>query len=217
MNSCCPTKSLFLLLALSVSVGVNGLSQTLRFGPPIPISGGFAHPYGLAVDAVNGRLLVADTGNNRFKWAKIADLAGSYMFSESGYIPDRTDPDSLTDPQAIAADSQGNVYVANTLAGNVRLYLWDSGSYKISAVFCKTTPHTVAGLDIQMPRDIAVASDGAVYLLDSGNKRILKADGPNATVWTVFKSDNAWNNPYGIAVDATGNFFVADTGNHRVI
>ncbi len=213
--------ALLVLLPGTVTSGIALLptppSLSLHFGAPYTVTGGFLRPYGLAVDDVHSRLLVADTGNHRFKWAPVDNLTGSYTFTEQGYLADRSDPNALTDPQAIAADAAGNVYVVNTLAGNVKLYTWNGGTYTISATFCNTNPHFVNGVGISYPRDIAVGTDGSVYLLDSGNNRILKASGPNATAWSVFQSDPSWANPYGLAVDGSDTLYIADTGNHRIV
>jgi sugar lactone lactonase YvrE len=191
--------------------------SALDFGPPYIITGNFLRPYGIALDEAHGRLMVADTGHHRFKWTNISDLTRSYSFREFGYIADRNDAAALTDPQAIAVDGAGNVYVVNTLKGNVKCYSWSGSGYALSTTFVINNPRIVDGVAIQMPRDIAVGQDGKVYLLDSGNKRILVADGPEDTSWSVLTSDPSWANPYGLAVDATGALYVADTDNHRIV
>nr|WP_225937277.1 hypothetical protein [Myxococcus sp. RHSTA-1-4] len=58
---------------------------------------------------------------------------------------------------------------------------------------------------------------GRVYLLDSGNRRILVADGPDDTSWDVALSDPTWFGPSGFDVGPDGTFYVADTGNNQVI
>jgi DNA-binding beta-propeller fold protein YncE len=189
----------------------------LRFGPPYIVTGGFSHPYGLAVDAAGGRLLVADTGHHRFKWTQIDGLTGSYTFAEHGYFADRSNPAALTDPQGIAADADGNVYVVNTLVGEVKLYRPSGQSYALDPEFCRDNPRVVEGLAIRMPRDIAIRGT-EIFLLDSGNQRILKADGPDDHSWSVHRSDPSWNNPYGLGIDPiSGRILVADTGNHRIV
>jgi hypothetical protein len=204
-------------VVLSVPAGDARGDDSLDFGPPYLSTGNFLRPYGLAVDNAHGRLLVADTANHRFKWTAAAGLGGSHAYTEFGFVASRDAPDALTDPQGIAADAAGNVYVANTLSGDVKWYAWNGGSYQTAALLCPANAHTVDGLDIQMPRDIAVGPDGAIYLLDSGNHRILKAEGPSDPDWSVFLSDASWSNPYGLTVDAAGAIFLADTGNHRVL
>jgi M6 family metalloprotease-like protein len=205
------------LLAIAAALPLLG-DESLHFGAPHELTGGFLRPYGLAVDEAHQRLLVADTGNNRFKWAPIADIvSGTYTFNEAGFVADSNKPEALVDPQAIAADGAGNVYVVNTLHGEVQAYTFGFANYTLDPSFCSTNPHTVDGVDILLPRDSAVGPDGSIYLLDSGNHRILKASGAGATAWTVFKSDPSWSNPYGLAVDAAGAVYIADTGNHRIV
>jgi uncharacterized protein (TIGR03663 family) len=77
----------------------------------------------------------------------------------------------------------------------------------------------------QQPRDIAVAPDGSLYIVDSGNNRIqhLATNGDVLHVWGSFGDANqidapggTFNQPWGIAVDQDGDVYVADTWNHRV-
>ncbi len=58
---------------------------------------------------------------------------------------------------------------------------------------------------------------GRSTLLDSGNHRILVADGPDDTSWEVRRDDSSWGNPYGIDVAADGTIFIADTDHSRII
>jgi len=67
--------------------------------------------------------------------------------------------------------------------------------------------------------DVAVASNGDVYTVDSANNRIVKYDSFYfyLTQWGSQGSGNGqFNNPSGVAVDSNGNVWVADYGNNRV-
>jgi predicted membrane-bound mannosyltransferase/DNA-binding beta-propeller fold protein YncE len=80
-------------------------------------------------------------------------------------------------------------------------------------------------LQLQAPRAIAIATDGSLYVADSRNHRIqhLSPSGEALHVWGNFADiaqssapGGTFNEPWGIAVDADGFVYVADTWNHRV-
>jgi sugar lactone lactonase YvrE len=181
------------------------------------VSGGFNHPFGLGLDETHGRVLIADTANHRFKWFDVNHTTMTPLISEHGYISNLDHANALNDCQGIAADAAGNVFVVNTLKGRVKAFAWNGGAYALNNTFASANPSIVAGLEISYPRDIAVGPDGAVYLLDSGNNRILKADGIADTTWEVLTTGADWKNPYGLTVSSGNVVFVADTGNHRII
>jgi uncharacterized protein (TIGR03663 family) len=74
------------------------------------------------------------------------------------------------------------------------------------------------------PRNVAVGTKGQVYVVDTGNSRILELDanGNLVKTWGEKSPDPAnpatgtFNEPWGIAVDGQGNVYVADTWNHRI-
>jgi uncharacterized protein (TIGR03663 family) len=77
----------------------------------------------------------------------------------------------------------------------------------------------------QHPRDLAVAVDGTLYIVDADNHRIqhLSPDGKVLQVWGSFADSTAgeapggtFNQPWGIALDSQGFVYVADTWNHRI-
>jgi sugar lactone lactonase YvrE len=193
-------------------------AQSLEFGPPFIVEETFKVPAGLGIDGTNGRLLVADTGNHRVKYAAIADLDGTPTWQEFGYVQDRTLPAALNEPQAVAIDSAGNAYVADTFGGEVQLYRWNAatGTYGYDASFASTTRKAVAGTNISLPRDIAVGPGDKVYLLDSGNHRILVADGPADDSWQVWRDNATWGNPYGLDIASDGTLYLADTDHHQI-
>lgn len=212
---------LFLLLSLALQVGLvgSGWAQGSPFGPPFIISGGFTLPAGLGVDAANARVLIADAGSHRVKYATIPDLAGTPTWDDFGFVSGLVQPQALVAPQAVAADSAGNVYAVDTVGSQVQLYRWDasSGTYALDPDFGAATPISVNGVTVSFPRDIAVGADGRVYLLDSGNQRVLVADGPDDDAWALWRENSAWGNPYGLDVAADGSVYIADTQHHQIL
>ncbi|MGE5223675.1 MAG: hypothetical protein ACM3PY_14655, partial [Omnitrophica WOR_2 bacterium] len=77
-----------------------------------------------------------------------------------------------------------------------------------------------------MPRNMALAPDGSLYVADSGNNRIqhMTADGKVIKVWGTSGAINGantppggtFNEPWGITVGKDGSVYVADTWNHRI-
>jgi serine/threonine protein kinase len=78
---------------------------------------------------------------------------------------------------------------------------------------------------LQSPRGIAIASDGSVYVTDTGSHQIFHFDseGKFLKKWGRFSGPDAgkapkgsFNEPWGIAVGRDGSVFVADTWNFRI-
>jgi predicted membrane-bound mannosyltransferase/DNA-binding beta-propeller fold protein YncE len=77
---------------------------------------------------------------------------------------------------------------------------------------------------LNMPRSLAVAGDGSLYIADTGNHRI-QVFSPEETLansWGTFSGDTptpaagAFFEPWGIAIGPDGSVYVTDTWNHRV-
>ncbi len=75
------------------------------------------------------------------------------------------------------------------------------------------------------PRDLAIAPDGSIYIVDTANHRVqhLSSNGEVLNVWGSFASvaegnapGGTFNEPWGVAVSDDGVVYVADTWNHRV-
>lgn len=187
-------------------------ADSFVFGAPTVTTGGFLHPSGLALDRADGRILVADTGHGALAWASwcATGVCGSF----SATTP--TGALALVDPGAVAADASGHAYVGSLRTGAIVAFRWSNGAYVADHVLLGAGA-VVGGTAVLFPRDLAVDPLGAVYLLDSGNRRILTASGFNATSWSVYKQDLSWSDPYGIDIDTHGLVYVADTGNHRIV
>jgi trimeric autotransporter adhesin len=137
----------------------------------------------------------------------------------------------LSDPQGVAVDSSGNLYIADNTNHRIRKVsngvittVAGNGTAGFSG---DNGPATSAELDA--PFGIAVDSSGNLYIADSGNNRIRKV--VNGTITTIagngtagFSGDNSGNgaisaelnDPIGVAVDSAGNLYIADFGNNRI-
>ncbi|HEU4362160.1 MAG TPA: protein kinase [Mycobacterium sp.] len=109
----------------------------------------------------------------------------------------------LYQPQALAVDSAGAVYVTDF---NNRVVKLPAGS----------NSQTVMPFDgLNYPEGVAVDSGGGVYVADRGNNRVVMlASGSNNQTVLPF---SGLKNPDGVAVDSSDNVYVTDTDNNRVL
>ncbi len=186
------------------------------------------NPRGVAVDAA-GNLYIADQQNNRIRKVSngvISTVAGNGTPDFGGDNGPATSA-QLSFPDGVAVDSAGNLYIADggvrirevsngvitTVAGNgVHGYGGDNG------------PATSAQV---VTTGVAVDSTGNLYIADLYNSRIRKVS--KGVITTVagngvygYSGDNGpatsaqLGEPFGVAVDAAGNLYIADTLNARV-
>jgi sugar lactone lactonase YvrE len=190
----------------------------------IGVAAQFANPYGVAVDT-SGNVYVADTNNYRIRKVTPTGVVTTLAGSMPGDVDGTTATAQFSFPFGIAVDASGNVYVADrsnhrirkvtptgvvtTLAGSTRGYGDGTGA---TARFSE-------------PSDVAVDGSGNVYVADQSNHRIRKVT-PTGVVTTLAGSTQGYaddtgaaaqfSEPSGIAVDGSGNVYVADQSNHRI-
>lgn len=211
-----------LILSLLFAVAIKNVNaQNLEYGPPYTIrSTLFNIASGITVDTINHHVFTVNAGNHRFMRMNISDLLNPVpVLTEHAFIADRSNAAALKEPQAIAVDGSGNVFIADTYNHQVKLYRWNGGTmtYTYDPSFSAATRTTVNSKNIRYPRDIAVGPDGKIYLLDSGNDRILGATNASDDSWEVVYENPALGNPYGFTVANDNTFYIADTDNHQVV
>ena len=190
----------------------------------------FFHPLGLAVDSA-ANIYVADYGNHLIRKITPARVVSTLAGSAGvfGYTNGTGTVAVFYGPEAVAVDQAGNVYVADT--GNAALRKITPGG-AVSAL--AGTPGSLGSADgtgsnalFFQPVGIAINSATNLYVADYFNNTIRTVT-PNGTVTTVAglpgiagSTDGAntaarFSGPQGLAVNAAGTVYIADTGNSLI-
>lgn len=191
----------------------------------------FSHPGGLAVDPA-GNLLVADTGNHTIR--QIAPDGTVTTLAGAAGLPGTTDGAGaqarFNAPFGLAVDATGGTYIADTQNHSIRYLAADGtvSTYAGKAGAPGLVDGTATAARFNQPNGIALAPNGTLYVADYGNSCI-RAIAPGAIVTRLagqastygFADGNGlsaakFNSPVGIALDASGTLWVADTQNHAI-
>ncbi len=187
---------------------------------------------GLVMDG-SGNLFVADSGNNVIRKIAangiITTVAGNGMAGSSGDGGPATAA-QLNFPYGLAVDHSGNLYIADS--GNHRIRKVSGGT--ITTVAGTGTPGyggdggPAASAQLNTPFGVAVDGSGNIYVADSYNNRV-RVVAPGGTITTFagngakgYSGDGAQataaklSTPYSVALDGSGNLYLADSGNQRV-
>ena len=193
-------------------------------------------PNGVAADAV-GNVYVSDYGNGLIR---IIEHQAGYPGPQftglvtpvAGLTPGFNNgvgaAASFNQPQGLAVDASGNVYVADAGNNLIRMI----GPFAIVSTFAGyggAGSNNGAGplsAAFNHPTGVAVDKAGNVYVADAGNNLIRKISTAGVVTWLAGNGQSGsanglgyaatFNNPQGIAVDAEGNVYVADTGNNMI-
>jgi len=192
-------------------------------------------------DAVQKKLFlfIADTDNNRIRKLdpdaatdNIVTVAGTGTFASTGdgslaiYA-------TLKSPAGVAVDASGNVYIADTGSNKIRKVTSATGI--ISLVAGTGAPGSTGdggsaiNATLNSPAGIAVDASGNVYIADTVSNKIRKVAVTTGIITTVAGTGTAGHGgdggaatlatiegPKGVALDASGNLYIADTVSNRI-
>jgi sugar lactone lactonase YvrE len=188
----------------------------------------FNLPYGVATDAA-GNVYVADAFNHCIRKVTpsgvVTTLAGT---GRQGYADGPGTTAQFNSPLDVAALADGTVYVSDTWNHCIRK-ITPSGVVSTLAGRPEIAYDAVGYPLLSYPAGLAVSANGTVYVADPGLQAI-RAIAPNGTVSNL--AGQYWNaeggladgtgtaaffqEPMDVALDRSGNLYVADTSNHRI-
>ena len=191
------------------------------------------NPMGVAVDSA-GNVWIADTGDNSIREVTTDGFINTIVGdSYPGFLGDGGSPASaeLHTPTDICFDTKGNLYIADSFNAVIR-----EVSAGVISTIAGTTAVGYAGdgdlatkAALLAPFSVAVDASGNVFIVENGDSRIREVDAAKMNINTVvgngydgFAGDGSsatkaqLNYPTGIALDSSGNMYIADFLNLRI-
>jgi len=230
----------------SSSIGSNLILRTVAGTSPAGYRGdggpateaSLSMPLGIAVDS-SGNLFIADTSNGVVRkvdhsTGTISTIAGVYGSPDYNGENIQATAAGLA-PCALAVDESGHLFIVDCWNRLIRQIDLSTGLITTVAGNRNDTPPYYNGDDIQAtaaslcnPRGVAVDNRGNLFIADTNNDRIRQVNLSTGIITTVAGGGTGdlgddglakaatLSAPYAVAIDASGNLFIADTFNHRI-
>lgn len=190
----------------------------------------FSDPAGLTIDR-SGNVYLADSQNHAIRKIDATGLVSTFagQLGTPGSKDGTGTQAQFDTPCGIGSDQLGNLFVS------------DTGNHTIRKVTSSGAVTTVAGIAGQSgfangtaftalfssPLGIVVATNGTIFICDSGN-HLIRAISASGGVTTLAGNPGVWgsadgigsaarfNGPVGLVLDDQGGLFVSDSNNHTI-
>jgi prepilin-type N-terminal cleavage/methylation domain-containing protein len=222
-----------------IGAGYNGITGSI--GSSGTLSGQFSIPYSSTIDS-SGNVWVVESTNNRVDKFNSSYTYQSQFPCTSGQCSTSSSNGQLHSPVGIAIDAYGNILVVDNSNNRIEKFN-SSGAYLTgigagyNGVAGSIGSSGSANGQFDLPFGIAIDASGNLWVTDGGNNRVQEFNssgtwlqsigGPSPYTCETSPSGSIpacasgtgsgqFNDPQGIAIDASGNVWVADDGNNRV-
>ena len=206
--------------------GTGGPSGSTRFNGP------------KGVFAFGGQVYIGDWMNNRVRVAlesgidsgQTRTLTGNGTAAWADGTGGPSGTAELDAPYGIVLNSQGTAYLCDEYNNRIRIILTDGGTLTLAGNgSAGWLDDAGSAAQFAQPRGLAIDAEGNLYVADWKNNRIrmVTPDGTTSTLagngtpgfvdGTVGPQGEAeFNGPDGVALDQSGNLYIADSLNNRV-
>jgi sugar lactone lactonase YvrE len=204
-------------------------------------------PRGVAIDAADNLYVADSYNNRVLKYANASTKSGlvnaDVVLGQADFVSrvEAATQSGMFSPQGLSIDNAGNLYVADTRNNRVLIFLnaaakpSGANADKVlgQANFTSGGALPASQSSTGLPNDMIVDASGTLYVPCSSERRVLifnnvlsKPNGapadvvlgkPDFTTTTNSLSQSGMGECFGVALDASGNLFVADPENNRVL
>jgi uncharacterized protein (TIGR03437 family) len=222
-----------------------GVANVDTQGSPNPSRTSLSAPAGIAVNPNDGTLYVADSGNNRvLRYPRPVNQSGRIspdvvigQLDFNSSLSAAVNASSLNGPGGLAVGPNGDLFVADS--GNNRVLEFPVGAGNGAAAIrvfgqpsmtASVKPSQVSPQTLAAPQGIVVDQASNLYVADAGANRVLifsntqnaspSGMAANFVIGQVsfgVSSGGSLKSPVGVGIDSSGQIYVADNGNNRVL
>jgi len=190
----------------------------------------FNNPHGLALNAA-GLLFLADSRGNTLRRitpaAVVQTIAGGAV---AGYVEGPFGTNLLNSPSGLALAPDGTIFFCEQQVHTIRALVPDGSVVTVAGTNTLPGSTDAAGFAARFnsPSDIARDDAGNLYIADTSNHTLRRLAARTDTVTTYAglagtpgsadgpAASARFNNPRGLCLDAAGNLYVSDQGNHTI-
>ncbi|WP_394758663.1 NHL repeat-containing protein [Flavobacterium sp.] len=188
------------------------------------IAAKFNKPTGIAIDN-SGNIYVADYGNHKIRKISSTGIVMTLAGSTAGFADGTGTGAKFNGPSGIALDASGNVYVADSENQKIRKITPAGIVTTLAGSTYGYTDATGTAAQFKFPVSIVLDPSGNAFIGEIDSYKIRKIT-PAGAVTTFAGSTSGFQDGtattaqfgfiFGISIDASGNLYAADSGNHKI-